>query len=70
MNNELQLLMARYFKCKISDITLQKTLKSLGAVDWQIIEMSMEFELMFKIRMDADKALSLKKVSDWNSLIR
>ena len=69
MKTKLQALMARYLKCKASDVTSDKTLKQLGAQDWQIIEMAMEFEAKFRVPMDADKALALKRVSDWEKLI-
>lgn len=69
MNKELQLLISRYIKCDISEITSDRELKSLGAADWQIIEMAMEFEMIFKVPMDADKALSLGRVADWEKLI-
>jgi hypothetical protein len=69
MNANLKALVARYMKCRASDVTSEKTLKELGAQDWQIIEMAMEFETLFKVPMDADKAIALKKVSDWEELI-
>ena len=69
MNSQLKELFTRYFKCTSSDITLESKLKDLGAKDWQIIEMAMEFESTFNIPMDADKALSMKKVSDWEKLL-
>lgn len=51
------------------DVTPKKTLRELGAADWQIIEMAREFDTLFKVPMDADKATSLRKVSDWEKLI-
>jgi acyl carrier protein len=69
MNSKLKEMMARYFKIKASEVNSSKTLKSLGAQDWQVIEMAMEFEDKFGVQMDADRALSLKKVSDWEKLI-
>jgi hypothetical protein len=69
MNSKLRELFVRYFKCKPSDIKSEITLKELRAQEWQIIEMAMEFEAIFNIPMDADKAISLKKVSDWELLI-
>jgi acyl carrier protein len=69
MNPDLKNLMVRYFKCKAKDVYPDQSLRSLGAENWQIIEMAMEFEDRFGIPMDADKALSMKKVSDWARLI-
>lgn len=61
--------MARSFDCSPDQVTSNATLSQLGAKKWQIIEMAMEFEDVFGVPMDADKALSLKKVSDWEKLI-
>ena len=69
MNNKIRSLMVRYFNCKPTDVTTNTTLIALGAQEWQIIEMAMEFESVFGVSMDAEKALSLKKVSDWENLI-
>jgi len=70
MNAKLKSLMGRHFKCKASLVSPEKTLRSLGAHDWQILDMAIDFEVLFDVPMDADKALSLKKVSDWERLIK
>lgn len=69
MNPRLKALMVRYLLCNPAEIEPHKSLKELGGHDWQIIEMAMEFETIFNVPMDADKALSLLKVSDWERLI-
>jgi acyl carrier protein len=68
IDNRLLELISRYLKVNPSKISSDTKLKDIGAQDWQIIEMAMEFEAMFKINMDADKALSLEKVNDWEEL--
>jgi acyl carrier protein len=70
IDNRLLELISRYLKVNPSKISSDTKLKDIGAQDWQIIEMAMEFEPIFKINMDANKALSLEKVKDWENLIK
>lgn len=62
-------MMARYFKCRAADVEPDKSLAALGAKQSQIIRMAAEFEATFNVSMDADKALALKRVLDWDKLI-
>lgn len=40
------------------------------AADWRIVDLGIMVEAEFGIPMSADKALSLKTIGDWRSLVR
>lgn len=51
-------------------LTARLTVESLGATEWQIIDLAIAVETEFGLELSAERALALETVGDWRRLVQ